>query len=150
MSTVKVSQLPQSSTPLVGDELVMVVQSGVSRQCTVADFQPTTQKLGPELVYVAAAGNNNDIDINITTTSRVLVDTTAGDATITGVDTTDSENGQLLVFTNTGPNSLTFANENGASLAVNQFYGVTDITLPPRGSLLVSRSATLSKLVMIV
>lgn len=36
--TIKVSQLPSAVTPLVGDEEVMLVQSGVSRRCTAGDI----------------------------------------------------------------------------------------------------------------
>lgn len=38
MSDVKISQLPASTTPLVGTELVPIVQSGVTKQTTVSDF----------------------------------------------------------------------------------------------------------------
>lgn len=38
MADVKISQLPASTTPLVGTELVPIVQSGVTKQTTVSDF----------------------------------------------------------------------------------------------------------------
>jgi len=36
--TIKVTELPTVVTPLVGNEMVMVVQSGTSRRCTVSDI----------------------------------------------------------------------------------------------------------------
>lgn len=44
MSDVKISQLPASTTPLAGTELVPIVQSGVTKQTTVAGF--TTASAG--------------------------------------------------------------------------------------------------------
>jgi hypothetical protein len=36
--TIKVSELPNAVTPLAGDELLMIVQSGTSRRCTADDI----------------------------------------------------------------------------------------------------------------
>lgn len=146
-STIKVSQLPSAVTPLTGDELVMLVQSGVSRQAPASAFHGTLPVLGDEQVIVAAAGTSNNVAVTVATVSRVLVDTTAGDATFTGL--TAGADGQLMVVTNQGTNLLTLAAENGGSTAANQFYGVTDITLPAKGSQLLSYSANLTKWVMV-
>lgn len=40
-SPIKVSALPAAATPLSGDELVMIVQSGTSRRCTADDIGST-------------------------------------------------------------------------------------------------------------
>jgi len=77
----------------------------------------------------------------------VLVETNAGDATFTGI--TAGSDGQLMVMTNEGPSLLTLADQNGGSASANQFYGVTDITLPAKGSQLLSYSGNLSKWVMV-
>jgi hypothetical protein len=146
-STIKVSQLAPALLPLSGDEEVMVVQSGSSRRAPSSAFGLGVTVLGGEVVVVATAGNNNNVSIPITTTSRVLVDTTAGDGTFTGL--TAGADGQLMVITNQGPSLLTIADENGSSLSANQFYGVTDITLPAKGSQLLSYSESLAKWVMV-
>lgn len=146
-STIKVSQLPAAVTPLVGDEEVMIVQSGTSRRVSASAFQATVTVLGGEQVIVAAAGTSNNVSITVATVSRVLVETTAGDATFTGI--TAGSDGQIMVVTNEGPSLLTLADQNGGSSSANQFYGVTDITLPARGSQLLSYSGNLSKWVMV-
>lgn len=146
-TTIKVSQLPAAVTPLVGDEEVMIVQSGTSRRAPASAFQATVTVLGGEQVVVAAAGTSNNVSVTVATVSRVLVETTAGDATFTGI--TAGSDGQLMVMTNEGTNLLTLASENVGSSSANQFYGVTDITLPAKGSQLLSYSGNLSKWVMV-
>jgi hypothetical protein len=146
-STIKVSQLPPAVTPLVGDEEVMVVQSGESRRAPASAFQTVVPVLGGGVVVVAAAGQSNDVVVDVTIVSRVLVTTTAGDATFTGI--TAGSDGQLMVVTNQGSNLLTLADQNVGSSSANQFYGVTDITLPAKGSQLLSYSGNLSKWVMV-
>jgi hypothetical protein len=146
-STIKVSQLPAAVTPLTGAELVMVVQSGVSRQTPASAFGGTITTLGGEQLITAAAGTSNNVAVTVASVNRVLVDTTAGDAVFTGM--TAGVDGQLMVVTNQGPSLLTLDDENGGSLAANQFYGVTDITLPAKGSQLLSYSGNLTKWVMV-
>lgn len=146
-STIKVSELPAAVTPLTGDEEVMVVQSGVSRRAPASAFIASITILGGEEAFTASAGNNNNVTVDVATVNRVLVDTTAGDATFTGLVAGTS--GQLMVITNRGPSLLTVADSNGSSTALNQFYGVTDITLPAKGSQLLSYSGTLTKWVMV-
>lgn len=146
-TTVKVSALPAATLPLSGTELVMLVQSGVSRRAPASAFIATVVTLGAEQVVVATAGTMNNVVIDVATVSRVLVDTSAGDAIFTGM--TAGADGQLMVVTNGAANLLTLADENGGSLTANQFYGVTDISLPSRGSQLLSYSGTLFKWVMV-
>lgn len=146
-STIKVSQLPSAVTPLTGDEEVMLVQSGVSRRAPASAFQATVTVLGGEQVIVAAAGTSNNVSVTVASVSRVLVETSAGDATFTGI--TAGTDGQLMVVTNEGPSLLTLADQNGGSTSANQLYGVTDITLPAKGSQLLSYSGNLTKWVMV-
>lgn len=47
MADVKISQLPASTTPLAGTELVPIVQSGVTKQSTVAQFTNATAGYTP-------------------------------------------------------------------------------------------------------
>lgn len=146
-STIKVSQLSAAVTPLTGDEEVMLVQSGVSRRAPASAFQAVVTVLGGEVVIVAVAGQSNNVAVAVTTVSRVLVQTSAGDATFTGI--TAGSDGQLMVITNQGGNLLTLADSNAGSSAANRLYGVADITLPTKGSQLLSYSGNLSKWVMV-
>lgn len=143
---VPITGLPTATLPLDGSELLPLVQNGQTVKVTLlnAGLGPIT-KLGAELLFVSAAGNNNNVALG--NFNRLLVDTTAGDATITGIAA--GTDGQLCVVTNQGPNLLTLADSNAASLAANRLYGVTDITSPPKGSMLLSYSATLLKWVMV-
>jgi len=143
----KVSQLPAGTTPLAGSELVMIVQGGESRQTTASALagSPVTVALGGELAFVAAAGDNNNVafgDYN-----RLLVNTNAGAATITGIAA--GNNGQLCVVTNQGSSDLTLAVQSASSTAANRLYGVTDITLPAFSSKLLSYSNTLTRWVVV-
>lgn len=55
MANVKISQLPTSSTPLTGAELVPIVQSGTTKQTTVDDFANETVKISTAFLQ---AGTN--------------------------------------------------------------------------------------------
>jgi hypothetical protein len=147
MSTVvKFSQLPATTT-LDGTELVMITQSGTSRRTTISDIVGggVTVRLGGELAFTAAAGANNNVALG--SYNRLLVNTNAGVATITGIAA--GSNGQLCVVTNQGSNDLTLAVQSGSSTAANRLYGVTDLTLPAFGSKLLSYSTTLSRWVIV-
>lgn len=146
-STIKVSALPSAVTPLTGDELVMLVQSGESRRAPASAFQSAVTVLGGEEVIVATAGDNDNVTVTVATVSRILVDTTAGDAVFTGI--TAGSDGQLMVVTNEGPSLLTLNDEDSGSTSANRLYGVTDISLPAKGSQLLSYSGNLSKWVMV-
>jgi hypothetical protein len=146
-SPIKVSALPAAATPLSGDEEVMIVQSGTSRRVAASAFQASVVTLGAEQTITATAGTSNNVAVTVASVSRLLVDTTAGDATFTGM--TAGTDGQLMVITNEGSALLALAVENGGSSSANQFYGVTDITLPAKGSQLCSYSANLAKWVLV-
>jgi hypothetical protein len=97
-----------------------------------------------EQVFASAAGNNNNVAL---TAQRVLVDTAAGNATITGLGAL--ANGTLILVTNTGVNDLVLAVENVGSVAANRLYGVADITIISHGSKFLSYSATLARWVLV-
>lgn len=144
---VKVSQLPAATTPLSGSELVMIVQSAENRQTTTSALVTggVAIALGGELAFVAAAGANNNVAFG--GYNRLLVDTSAGAASITGIAA--GSNGQLCVVTNQGSSDLTLAVQSASSTAANRLYGVTDITLPQFGSSLLQYSNTLSRWVIV-
>lgn len=143
-----VSEFPVADLPLTGDEFVPIVQDGITKKTTVAGLGggPITT-LGGEEVFVAVAGNNNNIPLDIAVINRVLIDTTAGAAILTGV--VAGTDGQLLVVTRQGPNSLTLNNQDAGSDPDAQLYGAVNLTLLDRQSRLLSYSGTLSKWVMV-
>lgn len=141
---VPVTSFPDATLPLSGVEVFPLVQSGGTKKTTVA-AAVSAALFGPEYSIVAAAGNNNNVPV---AGNRVLVDTTAGDAVITGFDATGISTGYPLLVTNRGPNALTLANQSGLSLAANRMFGVTDITWPPGGTAMLVRSGTLLRWVM--
>jgi hypothetical protein len=106
-------------------------------------------RLGPADTIVAAAGSQNNVDTPnefIDSLNRIYVDTTAGNATFTGL--VAAADGQLMWILNSGPNSLTLSNENGASDAANQFTGSGDLTISAGDSMMIYYDASLTKWVM--
>lgn len=145
-TTIKVSQLTETTT-LDGTELLMIVQSGTSRRTTIADIVGggVTVRLGGELTFTASAGANNNVSFGAY--NRLLVDTSAGAASITGIQAGD--NGQLCVVTNQGSSDLTLVVQSASSTAANRLYGITDLTLPQFGSKLLQYSNTLTRWVIV-
>lgn len=147
---VPVSQFPDASLPLNGDELVPLVKDGVTSKVPSSAFAIFTTLLVPEEFIAIPAGTSDDVDS--LGALRLFLDTAAGDAVVTGFTpdgSTPWKNGQILIVTNSGvASSLTLAVGTG-SASENQLYGVTDITLPPHGSQMLCYSATLEKLVMV-
>jgi hypothetical protein len=96
-----------------------------------------------EQVYAPPAGTTNDV---VLTAQRVLVNTAAGNATLTSF--VAQANGTLVLLTNTGVNDLVLAVGTGPT-AANQLYGVADITIISHGSKFISYSGTLQKWVLV-
>jgi hypothetical protein len=96
-------------------------------------------RLGPVATFVAAAGNNDNVDPgpgDINTINRLYVDTTAGAATIRSI--VAGLDGQLLWVLNlSGGNPLTLNNASGTSPAANNLSGGSDITIEDGDSLLI-------------
>ena len=83
MADVKISALPASTTPLAGTEVLPIVQSGVTKQVSVANLtagravsastltatdlktSPTTANLDISGTTIAAGGTDSNIDVNI-------------------------------------------------------------------------------------
>lgn len=85
MSDKKISQLPASTTPLAGTEVLPIVQSGSTRQVTIDNL--TAGKTVP-VKYLKSTGDNNNITVANFGSARNGV-------SIEDVDTTTSP-GQLL------------------------------------------------------
>lgn len=149
LSPVPVSQFPNATTPLSGTELVPIVQNGQTKKVASSQLGAGAgPAFGAEGVFVALAGNNDNISLS-PDIRRVLVDTTAGDATITGLDATGVTSGTPILVTNQGPNLLTLAAQNAGSLAANRIYSNTDITKFAGDTFLMVRSGTLSRWVLV-
>jgi hypothetical protein len=58
MAQKKFTQLPAADTPLVGDEIIAIVQGGVSKQTTVSDVSVGTVSTVPTLWNFATSGTN--------------------------------------------------------------------------------------------
>jgi hypothetical protein len=138
---VKISALTEGTVPLSGTELVPVVQNGTTKRVPSAAF--FAFRLGDEMSFVAAAGVNNNV--NPGAASRILVDTTAGAATITGFQ--GGTDGRVLMVTCIGPNELILDNETGT--AVNQLYAADDIALPEGTTVFLVYSDALLKWVIV-
>lgn len=141
---IKISLLPEAQVPLAGTESVPLVQNGVTKRVAASEFFATLVA-GTEAALVTAAGGNNNVVIG--TAQRLLVNTAAGAATITGF--AGGTDGRMLLVTVTGANDLTLADEDGGSIAANQLYGSDDLVLPQGVSLWLIYSGTLAKWVMV-
>lgn len=106
-------------------------------------------RLGPSDTIIAAAGSQNNVtppNFGIATLNRLLIDTSAGPATFTGLIA--GVDGQLIWNRVTGGNSLTLSNANGASVAANQFNGSDSLTILSGDSLLIYYDGVTSKWIM--
>lgn len=78
MANVKISALPASTTPLNGEELVPIVQSGVTKQVAVKDLN-----VGGEL-YIAQVADSSPISsVGASIVTKLFYSTTNGAATVT-------------------------------------------------------------------
>jgi hypothetical protein len=123
---IKVTDLPAATTPFLGTEVMMVVQSGLSKQALVTDV---IAMVANRVVYASPAGPNNNVappgfDAN---TRYLDVDTTAGAAQWTGL--LAGANGQRVVVTPIGAGSLRLDALAGGSVAANQFRAAANTML---------------------
>jgi hypothetical protein len=145
--SIKFTQLPPATLPLAGDEILCIVQDGLSKQVVASQVGGgAILALGGELAFTAVAGVNDNVAFGASY-NRLLVDTSAGPASISGI--VAGIDGQICIVTNRGAGTLTLLDANVGSTPANQLYGVTDITNPARGSFLLQYSGTLSRWVMV-
>lgn len=118
---------PQVELPLTGAEIMLVVQSGISRQMTVADFLGVGGS--GVVLYTAAAGvSHNVAPVGFGLTTRfLLVDTNAGAAQFTGL--VAGVHNQRIIILNRGPNALRLDALNVGSTAPNQFWEAVNLAL---------------------
>ena len=80
MPNIRISDMPLATTPLVGDELIEVVQGGFSRQIDVDDVIAAAAALDATFVTVTANPNLDNERILTGGTNVALVDSGAGNA----------------------------------------------------------------------
>lgn len=142
---VKISALPEATTPLTGAELVAVVQGGITRQATAADLGSSGGTIAWTGIAngVLAAGANNNLGTDISTAARLRL-TPAGDADLSGLQ--GGENGKLLFIQNmSAAFTITILAESGLSAAANRFAINGDLTVPPRCGALFIYDTTLNR-----
>lgn len=90
---------------------------------------------GKYLSTASASGANNDFTpVGFDPTiNRLDVDTTAGNATITGL--VAGVDNQLVIVSNIGANTLTLSNQDAGSAAANRFRASDSFTLVSGGSI---------------
>jgi len=123
---IKVTDLPAATVPLTGDEIMMVVQGGLSKQVAIEDV--VVSGLG-RVAYVSPAGAQNDVaPPGLDDTIMFLdVDTNAGNTQWTGL--LAGAHGQRLIVSNLGPNQLRLDAMNVGSAAANRFREASNLIL---------------------
>lgn len=93
---------------------------------------------GTYLTGAPAAGSTNDYNPSGfgSTVNRLDIDTTAGDATLTGLIA--GIDNQILIISNIGANLLTLSNQDAGSAAANRFRASDSFTLVSGGSIWVT------------
>lgn len=135
MADVKISGLPASTTPLAGTEVLPIVQSGVTKQVSIANvtagraIAASTLTLDSTFTAGGFAQTSGAI-IEETTTARTL---TAGD------------NGKIIYCTNGGATTITCDTGLGAGFSVTIMQGgAGKVTAAAGAATLVSYSSLFS------
>lgn len=136
---------------------VGTLHNGIFRQNYVLPYSGSWPfESSPRATFTAAAGTNNavtsaaaDFPTNVT---DLVVDTSAGDATATGMKAPVATliHGQRIRIGVTGGHNLTLSNEDAAeTTAANRFNGAASITIPSGSSMLVQYDYTLSRYLLV-
>ena len=127
------------SRQLVSSPTVQVSDTGPAGQVSLTSLGGLSAFTGVQN-FVAVAGDNNDVSLD-PFIGFLEVDTTAGNAAVTGVVATSD--GQILTISNTGPNLLTLPANSGSSILGNRFRFPSTIGIVPNGSYTVRYSQSL-------
>jgi hypothetical protein len=101
--------------------------------------------LGSEGTVTLEPGINNDVEVGAH--SRILMDSSAGPAIVTGF--TAAVDGKLLLITNgRSSNAVSLATESDESAAANRIFAEADTVLAPAGSRMLCYSGTLARWVL--
>jgi len=145
VSGVRIDALPAATLPLVGDEVVPLMQDGVARQAPSSSFgggSSAAFSLTGKLAVNLAAGNTDDWAPDLTDISRLEV-TAAGAATVTGL--VGGSDGLVIIVTNVGLNDVTLMAEDAGSTAANRFAMNGDALLLSGWSAMFIYSSALSR-----
>jgi hypothetical protein len=133
VTPVPITNLGAATLPLVGDELVPLVQSGTTKQVAVSDLiggTPGAITWTGVVTAVLVAGDNDNLAPDLTVASRLAV-TLTGDANLTGL--AGGSDGKVLMVQNRDiVDTLTIPNESATSSAANRFAINGDLIVPPR------------------
>jgi hypothetical protein len=121
-----------ASAAFTGAESLPVTQGGATTQGNLG----TLQSFGSLITFAAASGSVNNANPGggwplALGRVRLNVDTTAGNAEWTGL--LAAADGQEVLITNTGANTLQLDNANASSSAANRFKAVGNLVLVPNG-----------------
>src|SRR5687767_1456328 len=125
---VPISQLNGATLPLTGAELAVVVQDGVSKMVEIANWVPPSAGVEDTL---SASGTVNNLDL--AGVGRLLIDTSGGDLTITGI--VAGYDGEIKYISNTAANSVFLSREDVGSTTINRLWGVDTMVIPERGTI---------------
>lgn len=134
---VPVSQFPDATLPLSGNEQVPFIQNGITKKGPASALAALAGVVQPEGTFVAAAGVNINVDLSMA--RWLFVDTSAGDASIASF--LGGVPGIIGLVTNLGPNFLALS---GAGI-----LGFPDTTLPVGTTGLLYYSGTVNKWVLV-
>lgn len=129
------------SRQLVSSSTVAVLDGGPGSTVSLQTADVAMLQVGVQLETLPA-GSTDNLVLDLTT-GFLELDTTAGDAVVTGI-TPPALNGQIIIVSNTGANLLTLAALNGGSVAANQVRLPADLTLTQYGGVTLRYSTALA------
>jgi hypothetical protein len=147
MADKRISEL-DAAAPLSGVELVPVVQGGVTRRTTVAEFGGGGGAVTAEffitgvLGIALAAGITNDWAPSLVGISRLRA-ALAGDAELRGL--VGGTDGRVIIITNNSAFFLTIAAEGLTSAAANRFGINGDLFVTPNSSAMFMYDGTINR-----
>lgn len=133
VTPIPISQLAEADFPLTGDELVVVVQDGVTRRSTssaVAGASNSAVIWNGTVTQALLPGVTNNLNVDLSEAS-VLALTLTGDSTLNSI-VAPAAAGQMLFIQNlSDTHTLTVPNAGGGT-AANQMASNGDMIYPPR------------------
>jgi hypothetical protein len=142
---IPISQLGAATLPLVGTEMIPLVQDGVTRQAPASALGPGAGAIVWTGVVTAILGASpvNDLGTDISAASKLAL-TMTGDTTLTGL--AGGIEGKLIMIVNRDAvDTLTIEPEDGGSTAANRFSINGSLIVPPLCGALFQYDGTISR-----
>ena len=135
MADLKISQLPTATTPLVGSEVLPIVQSGTTKQVSIDNLTAGKAVSASTVTATTVTGttvNGTTFDTNVAAAGVTLAGTTlAADGTDTNIDVTITPKGTGVVTTaasyTDGAGKLRAIPQSGAAKVASYTLAVTDV-----------------------